>query len=193
MATWFARAYAALPDMDKNRGIAGSCTKKEMPFLDETDLAWHHEPRRRAPSDTVPKPTPANSWMDGTPADHKAQDGFHMGYTVALSENVCALPVPLSCSASSSLPPAPLPLPRAQSSATRRLQHQQPALPSVSRPLVCSSTSEALPVHDGGPRLVVVVLGDPGRLEGAKGGEDRAANPDRVLPLRGSNYPDLPG
>ena len=40
-------------------------------------------------------------------------------------------------------------------------------------------------MHDAGARLVVLLLGDPHLLEGAERGEDRTANPDRVLPLRG--------
>ncbi len=52
---------------------------------------------------------------------------------------------------------------------------------------------EALPVDDGGAGLVVLLLGDPHLLEGGEGGQDGASDPDRVLPLRGSNDLDLHG
>ena len=48
-------------------------------------------------------------------------------------------------------------------------------------------------MDDAGAGLVVLLLGDPHLLEGGQGGEDGAANPDRVLPLRGSNDLDLDG
>merc|ERR1712123_456009 len=46
---------------------------------------------------------------------------------------------------------------------------------------------EALPVNDGGTALVVLLLGDPHLLEGRERGKDGASDPDRVLPLWGSN------
>merc|ERR1719360_211320 len=52
---------------------------------------------------------------------------------------------------------------------------------------------EALPVDNGGTRLVILLLGDPHLLEGGKRGQDGATDPDRVLPLRGSNDLDLHG
>ena len=39
---------------------------------------------------------------------------------------------------------------------------------------------EALPVHDGGAGLVVLLLGDPHLLEGGEGGKDGASDPDGV-------------
>merc|ERR1712021_248485 len=52
---------------------------------------------------------------------------------------------------------------------------------------------EALPVNNGGTTLVVLLLGDPHLLEGGERGEDGASDPDRVLPLWGSNDLDLDG
>ena len=52
---------------------------------------------------------------------------------------------------------------------------------------------EALPVDDGGSRLVVLLLRDPHLLEGGEGSEDGATDPDGVLPLGGSNDLDLHG
>ena len=52
---------------------------------------------------------------------------------------------------------------------------------------------EALAVDNGGSALVVLLLGDPHLLEGGEGGQDGATDPDRVLPLRGSNDLDLDG
>merc|ERR1719468_1239881 len=52
---------------------------------------------------------------------------------------------------------------------------------------------EALSVDDGGSALIVLLLGDPHLLEGRRRGKDGATNPDRVLPLRGSNDLDLDG
>merc|ERR1712055_1185849 len=52
---------------------------------------------------------------------------------------------------------------------------------------------EALPVHDGWATFIVLLLGDPHLLEGGEGGKDRAADPDGVLPLRGSDDLDLDG
>ena len=48
-------------------------------------------------------------------------------------------------------------------------------------------------MNDGWAALIVLLLGDPHLLEGGEGGQDGAANPDRVLPLRGSNDLDLDG
>merc|ERR1719278_1497208 len=52
---------------------------------------------------------------------------------------------------------------------------------------------EALPVHDGGAALVVLLLGDPHLLEGGEGSQDGASDPDRVLPLWWSDDLDLDG
>ena len=52
---------------------------------------------------------------------------------------------------------------------------------------------EALPVHNGWTRLIVLLLGDPHLLEGGQGGQDGTTNPDTVLALRGSNNLDLHG
>merc|ERR1712117_185425 len=52
---------------------------------------------------------------------------------------------------------------------------------------------EALPVDNGWAALVVLLLGDPHLLEGGQGRQDGTSNPDRVLPLRGSNDLDLDG
>ncbi len=46
---------------------------------------------------------------------------------------------------------------------------------------------EALAVDDGGSGLVVLLLADPHLLEGGEGGQDGAADPHRVLPLRGGD------
>merc|ERR1719373_49373 len=56
-----------------------------------------------------------------------------------------------------------------------------------------ASGSEALPVHDGGARLVVLALGDPHLLEGTQGRQDGAADPHRVLALWRSHDFDLHG
>ena len=48
-------------------------------------------------------------------------------------------------------------------------------------------------MNNGGTRLVIFLLGDPHLLEGGEGGQDRPTDPDRVLPLRGSNDLDLHG
>jgi len=48
-------------------------------------------------------------------------------------------------------------------------------------------------VHDGGARLVVLLLGDPHLLEGGERGEDGASDPYRVLSLWGSDDLDLHG
>lgn len=50
---------------------------------------------------------------------------------------------------------------------------------------------EALPVNDRRSRLVVLLFRDPHLLEGAQAGQDRAADPDRVLPFRRRDYLDL--
>ena len=42
-------------------------------------------------------------------------------------------------------------------------------------------------------RLIILLLGDPHLLEGGEGSKDGASNPDRVLPLWGSNDLDLDG
>jgi hypothetical protein len=52
---------------------------------------------------------------------------------------------------------------------------------------------EALAVHNGWARLVVLLLGDPHLLEGGQGGQDGATDPDGVLALRGSDDLDLHG
>merc|ERR1719438_178312 len=52
---------------------------------------------------------------------------------------------------------------------------------------------EALSVDDSGAALVVLLLGDPHLQEGGEGGQDGSSDPDRVLPLRGSDNLDLDG
>merc|ERR1712026_344186 len=52
---------------------------------------------------------------------------------------------------------------------------------------------EALPVDSGWAALIVFLLGDPHLLEGGKGRQDGASDPDGVFPLRGSNNLDLNG
>merc|ERR1739848_620573 len=52
---------------------------------------------------------------------------------------------------------------------------------------------EALAVDDGGAALVVLLLGDPHLLEGGQRGQDGSSDPDRVLPLGGSDDLDLDG
>ena len=52
---------------------------------------------------------------------------------------------------------------------------------------------EALPVDNGWAALVVLLLGDPHLLEGGKGRQDGASDPDGVFPLWGSNDLDLNG
>ena len=49
--------------------------------------------------------------------------------------------------------------------------------------------SEALSVNDSGSGLVVLLLRDPHLLEGGERRENRAADPDRVLPLRRRDDP----
>ena len=46
-------------------------------------------------------------------------------------------------------------------------------------------------MHDGGARLVVLLLGDPHLLEGGEGNQGGASDPDGVLPLWGSDDLDL--
>ncbi len=53
---------------------------------------------------------------------------------------------------------------------------------------------EALPVDNAGASLVVLLLGDPHLLEGGQGSQDRATDPDGVLPLgRGNNLEEKEG
>merc|ERR1719223_1991796 len=59
--------------------------------------------------------------------------------------------------------------------------------------LVTNNSLEALAVDNGGSALVVLLLGDPHLLEGRQGRKDGATDPDRVLPLGGSNDLDLDG
>ena len=54
-----------------------------------------------------------------------------------------------------------------------------------------SRNLEALPVHDGGAALVVLLLGDPHLLEGGEGGQDGATDPYGVFPLWWSDDLDL--
>mmetsp|Transcript_73594 Transcript_73594/g.213010 ORF Transcript_73594/g.213010 Transcript_73594/m.213010 type:complete len:235 (-) Transcript_73594:80-784(-) len=54
-----------------------------------------------------------------------------------------------------------------------------------------SKRSEALAVHDGGPGLVVLALGDPHLLEGAQRRQDGVTDPYGVLPLRRRHGLDL--
>merc|ERR1712241_801568 len=56
-----------------------------------------------------------------------------------------------------------------------------------------SCTLEALPVDNGGTRLIILLLGNPHLLEGREGSEDGASDPDRVFPLGRSNDLDLHG
>merc|ERR1712156_1377775 len=52
---------------------------------------------------------------------------------------------------------------------------------------------EALAVDDGWAALIVFLLGDPHLLEGGGGSKDGSSDPDRVLPLWGSDDLDLDG
>merc|ERR1712158_210541 len=52
---------------------------------------------------------------------------------------------------------------------------------------------EALPVNNGWAAFVILLLGDPHLLEGGKGRQDGASDPDGVFPLWGSNDLDLNG
>ena len=54
-------------------------------------------------------------------------------------------------------------------------------------------TLEALAVNDRGAALVVLLLRDPHLLEGGQGRQNGTTDPDRVLPLGGSNDLDLHG
>merc|ERR1712193_518435 len=59
---------------------------------------------------------------------------------------------------------------------------------------VCSFVSlKALAVDDAWPSFIVLLLGDPHFLECGERGKDGSANPDRVLPLGGSNDLNLHG
>ncbi|KAJ8884886.1 hypothetical protein PR048_011082 [Dryococelus australis] len=51
--------------------------------------------------------------------------------------------------------------------------------------------NQTLAVNDARAGLIVFLLGYPHLLEGGQGSQDGAADPDRVLPLRGSNDLDL--
>merc|ERR1712113_467335 len=55
------------------------------------------------------------------------------------------------------------------------------------------SSLEALPVDNAWAGLVILLLGDPHLLEGGQRGQDGSSDPDRVLPLRGSDDLDLHG
>lgn len=55
----------------------------------------------------------------------------------------------------------------------------------------CTDSLEALAVHDGWARLVVLLLGDPHLLEGGEGGQDGATDPYGVLALWGCDDLDL--
>merc|ERR1719495_2448008 len=52
---------------------------------------------------------------------------------------------------------------------------------------------EALAVDNGWAALIILLLGDPHLLEGGEGSKDGSSDPDRVLPLWGSNDLDLDG
>merc|ERR1712012_1329467 len=52
---------------------------------------------------------------------------------------------------------------------------------------------EALAVDNGWAALIVFLLGGPHLLEGGEGSKDGSSDPDRVLPLWGSNDLDLDG
>merc|ERR1719347_1563549 len=52
---------------------------------------------------------------------------------------------------------------------------------------------EALAVDNGWATFIILLLGDPHLLEGGEGGQDGSSDPDRVLPLWGSNNLDLDG
>ena len=58
---------------------------------------------------------------------------------------------------------------------------------------IVNSSLEALPVSDGGTRLIILLPRDPHGLEGGERGQDGATNPDGVLPLGRSYHPDLQG
>ena len=46
-------------------------------------------------------------------------------------------------------------------------------------------------MHNGGPRFIVLLLGDPHLLEGGQRGQDRSSDPYRVFTLRRSDDLDL--
>lgn len=48
-------------------------------------------------------------------------------------------------------------------------------------------TLKALSVDNGGSSLIVLLFTDPHLLKSREGGQDRTANPHRVLPLWGSD------
>merc|ERR1711953_477906 len=52
---------------------------------------------------------------------------------------------------------------------------------------------EAFSVDDCGAALIILLLCDPHLLEGGEGSQDGSSDPDRELPLRGSNDLDLDG
>merc|ERR1712198_424006 len=52
---------------------------------------------------------------------------------------------------------------------------------------------EALSVDNARAGLIILLLGDPHLLEGGERGKDGSSDPDRVLPLRGSNDLNLDG
>ena len=56
-----------------------------------------------------------------------------------------------------------------------------------------ASNLEAFSVDNAGTALIIFLLGDPHLLEGGQGSQDGSSDPDRVLPLRGSNDLDLHG
>merc|ERR1711885_96348 len=58
---------------------------------------------------------------------------------------------------------------------------------------VCFDCLEALAVDNGWAALIILLLGDPHLLEGGEGSKDGSSDPDRVLPLWGSNDLDLDG
>ena len=52
---------------------------------------------------------------------------------------------------------------------------------------------ETLAMDNGWATLIILLLGDPHLLEGGEGCKDGSSDPDRVLPLWGSNDLDLDG
>merc|ERR1719186_528492 len=56
-----------------------------------------------------------------------------------------------------------------------------------------SCSLEAFAVDNGRAALIILLLGDPHLLEGGEGSQDGSSDPDRVLPLWGSNDLDLDG
>merc|ERR1719505_126524 len=63
----------------------------------------------------------------------------------------------------------------------------------VQSKLKAGNSLEALPVHNGWARLVVLGLADPHLLEGGEGSQDGSSNPDGVLSLWWGNDLDLHG